>query len=142
MNVDFAVVCDYAIVDQYGKLSVLGMFQHIWVAAFPTLHPRLHLVVRLRGKRTEVGNHQLAIRMTGPDDEEVLTGSGSVTFNEPPAGVLEIEAGTILAFDVPFKQEGRYEFEVTVDGEVARKVPITVSQSPRGGPASSGPELH
>ena len=142
MNVDFAVVCDYAIVDQYGKLSVLGMFQHIWVAQFPTLHPRLHLVVRLRGRRTEVGEHQLAIRLTDPDHEEVLTGSGAVTFNEPPAGVLEIEAGTILAFDIPFKQAGRYEFEVTVDGELERTVPITVSQSPRAGPGSSGPELH
>ena len=53
MNVDFAVVCDYAIVDQYGKLSVLGIFQHIWVPQLPAVHPRLHLVIRLKGKRTE-----------------------------------------------------------------------------------------
>ncbi|HYU91551.1 MAG TPA: hypothetical protein VE966_13960 [Gemmatimonadales bacterium] len=51
MHLDFAVVADYAIVDQAGKLSVLGIFQHIWVQQFPAMHPRLHLVLRLKGKR-------------------------------------------------------------------------------------------
>jgi len=61
MHVDFAVACDYAIIDQHGKLSVLGIFQHIWAARFPSVHPRLHLVVRLRGKRNEVGEHGLQL---------------------------------------------------------------------------------
>ena len=54
LHLDFAVVADYAIVDQAGKLSVLGIFQHIWVQQFPAMHPRLHLVLRLKGKRTEI----------------------------------------------------------------------------------------
>ncbi len=131
MKVDFAVACDYALVDQYGKLSVLGIFQHIWVANFPTVHPRMHLVVRLKGKRTEIGEHQIMIRLLDAEQNEVLRGTGTVTFSEPPAGVLEIEAGTVLAFDVPFQRSGRYQFEVTVDGSVEAVVPITVSQSPR-----------
>jgi hypothetical protein len=114
MKVDFAVACDYALVDQYGKLSVLGIFQHIWVGQFPTVHPRLHLVIRL----------------VDEGGGEVLSGDGVVTFNEPPAGVLEIEAGTVLAFDVPFAQPGRYQFEVGIDGQVATVVPISVSQAP------------
>lgn len=134
MKVDFAVVCDYALVDQYGKLSVLGIFQHIWVAKFPTVHPRLHLVVRLKGKRTEIGQHQLAIRLKDEGGNEILSGTGTVTFNEPPAGILEIEAGTVLAFDVPFQVAGRYEFEIRVDGALDTVVPVTVSQSS----ASSG----
>src|SRR5438094_535370 len=47
MYLDFAVIADYALVDQAGKLSVLGIFQHIWVQQFPAMHPRLHLVLRL-----------------------------------------------------------------------------------------------
>lgn len=137
MKTDFAVVCDYALVDQYGKLSVLGMFQHIWVAQFPTVHPRLHLVVRMRGKRTEVGQHHLRIRLVDDERTEVLSGDGTVTFNEPPAGVTEIEAGTVLAFDVPFRKPGRYEFEVSIDGQVDTVVPITVAQAPPAG--SPGP---
>lgn len=130
MKIEFAVVCDYALIDQYGKLSVMGIFQHIWVNQFPTVHPRLHLVIRLRGRRTEVGEHPLAIQLTNAEGVEVLSGNGTVTFNEPPAGVTEIEAGAILAFDTPFETPGRYTFTVRVDDELETAVPITVSASP------------
>jgi hypothetical protein len=135
MNVDFAVACDYALIDQHGKLSVLGIFQHIWAARFPTVHPRLHLVVRLRGRRTEVGEHRMVIRLLDTNDAEVLSGNGTVTFNEPPAGVTELEAGAVLAFDVPFQQPGRYRFEIAIDGAVQAVVPIGVSQAPHGSSA-------
>jgi hypothetical protein len=138
MKIDFALVCDYALIDQYGKLSVLGIFQHIWVAQFPTVHPRLHLVVRLKGKRTEVGQHHILIRLQDEENVQILNGEGTVTFNEPPAGVTEIEAGTVLAFDIPFRKPGRYQFEISIDGQVETTVPITVSQAPAPG-ASSGP---
>ncbi|GBD31600.1 MAG: hypothetical protein KatS3mg081_1310 [Gemmatimonadales bacterium] len=130
MKLDFAVVCDYALIDQYGKLSVLGIFQHIWVAKFPAVHPRLHLVLRLKGKRTEVGEHRVTITLRDSDGVEVLSGNGTVTLAEPPAGVTEVEAGAVLVFDVPFPHPGRYAFEITVDDEVHASVPLTVAQSP------------
>jgi Family of unknown function (DUF6941) len=141
MRLDFAVVCDYAVVDQYGKLSVMGIFQHIWVAQFPAVHPRLHLVLRLKGKRTEVGQHDVHIRLADADGAEVLSGSGTVTLAEPPAGVTEIEAGAILVFDVPFARAGHYVFEVTVDGDVRAEVPLTVAQS-LGPPQRGAAGLH
>jgi hypothetical protein len=131
MKLDFAVVCDYALVDQYGKLSVLGIFQHIWVAKFPAVHPRLHLVLRLKGKRTEVGQHRVTITLRDSTGVEVLSGNGSVTLAEPPAGVTEVEAGAVLVFDVPFPHPGRYAFEILVDDEIQATVPLTVAQSPQ-----------
>jgi hypothetical protein len=142
VNIDFAVVCDYALVDQYGKLSVLGIFQHIWVQQFPAVHPRLHLVIRLKGRRTEVGEHSIRIRLVDDEGAELLNGNGTVTFNEPAAGVVEIEAGTVLAFDVPFQRAGRHRFEITVDDAVNAVVPITVAQSPQGGPPQQPPAFH
>jgi len=130
MYLDFAVIADYALVDQAGKLSVLGIFQHIWVQQFPAMHPRLHLVLRLKGKRTEVGEHHVQIRLLDEQDTEILGGNGNVTFAEPPAGVTDIEAGAILVFDVPFPHAGPYRFEITVDGERKAAVPVTVSQLP------------
>ena len=130
MKIDFAVVSDYALVDQYGKLSVMGIFQHIWVPQFPALHPRLHLVLRVKGKRTEIGEHRVRIRFTGDGGNQILSGDGTVNFAEPPAGVTEIEAGAVLVFDVPFPHAGQYRFEITVDDERKAAVPITVSQMP------------
>ncbi len=101
LHLDFAVVADYAIVDQAGKLSVLGIFQHIWVQQFPAMHPRLHLVLRLKGKRTEIGEHQVQIHLLDEQDTEVLGGNGAVNFAEPP-----------------------------IDGDMKASVPLTVSQLP------------
>ncbi len=136
MHLDFAVVADYALVDQSGKVSVLGIFQHIWVQQFPAMHPRLHLVLRLKGKRTEIGEHAVHIRLADDHGVEILGGSGSVTFAEPPAGVTEIEAAAILVFDVPFPHHGVYKFAITLDGEGAAEVPITVSQMPPPQPST------
>ncbi|HZI21023.1 MAG TPA: hypothetical protein VFD76_00855 [Gemmatimonadales bacterium] len=130
MHLDFAVIADYAIVDQAGKLSVLGMFQHIWVQQFPAMHPRLHLVLRLKGKRTEIGEHHVQIRLLDEQDVEIIGGNGNVSFAEPPAGVTDIEAGAILVFDVPFPHAGAYRFEITIDGASKAAVPLTVTQLP------------
>lgn len=139
MYLDFAVISDYALVDQAGKISVLGIFQHIWVQQFPAMHPRLHLVLRLKGKRTEIGDHGVQIRLLDEQDTEVLGGNGNVTFAEPPAGVTEIEAAAILVFDVPFPHAGAYRFDIAVDGKQAAKVPLTVSQMPQ---ATGGTDAH
>jgi hypothetical protein len=135
--VSLAVACDYALIDQHGKLSVLGIFERIWVADFPAVHPRLHLVLRLKGRRTEIGEHAIVIRLVDDEGREVLRGDGAVQIGEPPAGVLEVEAGAVLAFDVPLERPGTYTFEIAVDGSLEATVPITVSQIPA--PAAPAP---
>jgi hypothetical protein len=135
--VSLAVACDYALIDQHGKLSVLGIFERIWVADFPAVHPRLHLVLRLKGRRTEIGEHPIVIRLVDDGGREVLRGDGSVQIGEPPAGVLEVEAGAVLSFDVPLERPGTYTFEIAVDGSLEATVPITVSQIPA--PAAPAP---
>ena len=133
VQVDFAVLADYALIDQHGKLSVLGMFQHVWVAVFPAMHPRTHLVVRVRGRRTEVGEHPLRIRFVDEAGTELMGGDGTVQFGEPPAGVTEIEAGAVLVFDVPLPRPGAYAFEISIDGGDAIRVPLSASQLPAEG---------
>lgn len=137
MIVSLAVACDYALIDQHGKLSVLGIFERIWVADFPAVHPRLHLVLRLKGRRTEIGEHPIVIRLVDDGGREVLRGDGSVQIGEPPAGVLEVEAGAVLSFDVPLERPGTYTFEIAVDGSLEATVPITVSKIPA--PATPAP---
>jgi hypothetical protein len=41
---------------------VLGIFQHVWLTKFPAVCPRTHLVLRVRGRRTEIGVHTIRIR--------------------------------------------------------------------------------
>jgi hypothetical protein len=118
------------LIDQHGKLSVLGMFQHVWVQQFPTVHPRTHLVLRVRGRRTEIGVHTLQIRFLDDQDTILLGGEGTVQFGEPPAGVVDVEAGAVLVFDIPLDRAGQYRFEITLDGSSVTQVPLTASAAP------------
>jgi hypothetical protein len=130
MHIDFAVLADYALIDQHGKLSVLGMFQNVWVPAFPAVHPRTHLVLRVRGSRTEIGNHKIAIRFVDEHGVEHLGGEGTVEFGEPPAGVTQLEAGAVLVFDVPLPHPGNYWFEIAIDSAPEARVVLVAGQSP------------
>src|SRR5207245_11702928 len=96
------------------------------------MHPRLHLVLRLKGKRTEIGEHSVQIRLLDEQSVEILGGNGSVTFAEPPAGVTEIEAGAVLVFDVALPRGGTDRVEVTIDGEQKAPGPVTVAERPPG----------
>jgi hypothetical protein len=140
VNVALAVVCDHALIDQSGKLSVIGIFERIWVERFPAVHPRLHLVLRLKGRRTEIGEHPVQIVLHDPDGREVLRGDGTVQIGEPPAGVTEVEAGAVLSFDVPLERPGTFHFDISVDGERQASLPVAVSQMPA--PAQTPPGVH
>jgi hypothetical protein len=121
------LTADYALIDQQGKLSVLGIFQHVWLTKFPAVCPRTHLVLRVRGRRTEIGVHTIRIRFVDESGTELLGGEGTVQFGEPPAGVVDVEAGAVLVFDIPLPRPGQYAFEITLDGELASRVPLTAA---------------
>jgi hypothetical protein len=104
---------------------VLGIFQHVWLTNFPAVCPRTHLVLRVRGRRTEIGIHTIRIRFVDEAGAELLGGEGTVQFGEPPAGVVDVEAGAVLVFDVPLPRPGSYAFEISLDGEMATRVPLT-----------------
>jgi len=108
---------------------VLGIFQHIWVTQFPAVHPRTHLVLRVRGRRTEIGVHSIRIRFVDDAGTELLGGEGTVQFGEPPAGVVDVEAGAVLVFDVPLPRPGQFAFEIAIDGAPAVRVPLTAGHA-------------
>jgi hypothetical protein len=81
-------------------------------------------VLRVRGRRTEIGVHSIRIRFLDADRNELLGGEGTVQFGEPPAGVVDVEAGAVLVFDVPLPHEGQYAFEIVLDGDAVTRVPL------------------
>jgi hypothetical protein len=101
------------------------MFQHVWLTSFPSVCQRTHLVLRVRGRRTEIGVHSIRIRFVDEAGTELLGGEGTVQFGEPPAGVVDVEAGAVLVFDIPLPRPGAYAFEISLDGEMATRVPLT-----------------
>jgi hypothetical protein len=110
------------------------------VPQFPSVHPRAHLVLRVRGRRTEIGTHSIRIRFVDDQGNRLVEGEGAVHFGEPPAGVTDVEAGAVLVFDLPLPAPGHYAFEISLDGSESYRVPLSAAQLP--GPAGESPTLH
>src|SRR4051812_37440383 len=89
------------------------------------MYPRTHLVLRVRGRRTEIGVHTIRIRFVDEGGNELLGGEGTVQFGEPPAGGGGVEAGAGLGFDGPLPPPGQYAFEISLDGELASRVALS-----------------
>ena len=62
MQVSFALFADAANLSQEGKLNILGVFDALQVGSLPTVHPRAHLVVHLKGTQMDVGPHTVTLR--------------------------------------------------------------------------------
>jgi hypothetical protein len=69
--------------------------------------------------------HSIRIRFVDDNGAELLGGEGTVQFGEPPAGVVDVEAGAVLVFDVPLPHPGQFAFEITLDGQPTTRVPLT-----------------
>lgn len=108
---------------------MLGVWRHIVVGQFPSVHPRAHLVLQMRGRRTELGTYTLAVRMHDPDGAVVIEQAGTMQVNEPPAGVVDLESPAILIFDLPLSKAGEYAFAVHLDGVEMARVPFKVTAS-------------
>jgi len=132
MEIDLALLADAATLDAAGKLNMLGVFDRIQVASFPARHDRIAMVLRFQGALAEAGQHELQIRLLTPDQEEMLSISGELTFAPGPAeygGGIRVPH-LINLNGIVFPGSGRYMFDVSLDGEHARSIPLAVFGPP------------
>lgn len=130
MHVSFALLADAANLSQEGKLNVLGVFDAVQVGGFPTIHPRAHLVLRLKGSRADVGTHALTLSWVNPAGDVLWSTSGQVDVQDPPPGVEEMDLPVLAAIDLPLDRAGRYAMEVSLDGSTQARVALQVRSGP------------
>lgn len=74
--------CDYALVSQEGKLSIIGIFDRIFVQNLPTQHPSMSIVVVAQG--APAADHKIRLVINGPSGKKI---------NEIPMNVKTNETG-------------------------------------------------
>ena len=137
MEIDLALLADAATIDGSGKLNILGIFDRLGTAAFPTRHPRMALVLRFSAGVHEVGKHEIGIVLKAPDGSEVVRIDGEMNL---AAGPGQVSSGVlvphVLNLDgLVFPAPGRYAFDVIVDGEHHVAIPLTVDGPTRSAQA-------
>ncbi|HEX5437901.1 MAG TPA: hypothetical protein VFW98_12125 [Gemmatimonadaceae bacterium] len=137
MHVSFALFADAANVSQEGKLNVLGVFDSVHVAGFPAVHPRAHLVVRLKGSHADVGAHVVGLQWRNPQGTELWSTSGELNVGAPPIGTGEMDLPIIAALDLPLDGPGTYTMGIALDAvartEIKLQVHAGAPQMPGGG---------
>ncbi|HEU5173867.1 MAG TPA: hypothetical protein VFT96_03860 [Gemmatimonadaceae bacterium] len=126
MQVSFALFADAANLSQEGKLNILGVFDALQVGGLPSIHPRAHLVVHLKGTPLDAGTHSVSLRWLNPSGQELWQSTGELNVGTPPPGVLEMDLPLIAQIDLPMNEAGAYIMSVSVDGERAAEVPVQV----------------
>lgn len=126
MHVSFALFADAANLSQEGKLNVLGVFDAVQVAQTPAVHPRAHLVVRLKGTSRDAGTHAVTLRWVNPKGDELWSSTGEIDVGAPPAGVTEMDMPIIASIDLPLDQVGTFTMEVAIDHQQRATVDLQV----------------
>ena len=123
-DVEWSLLCDYCLIDQAGKLSLLGIFDRIATPSLPVQHPLLFVVTRWR---TQPHQSFVAETRIWTPTEQLLLTTGPVQVAANPSGQnLTINQFRGLTLD----REGQYLVELLAEGETARFYPWQLALHP------------
>ena len=130
MELDFALIADAANVSQEGKLNILGIFDTIWAREFPVRHAAMVFVLRVKADFTDQGSHTLEVRLLDADGEQLFRAEGPIQVPGSAPG-RPVKPHVIMGLSgVSFRSPGDYSFEVMIDGQHLKSVPLYIMEAP------------
>ncbi|MEI9912489.1 MAG: hypothetical protein WDO71_24255 [Bacteroidota bacterium] len=126
METEIFTLCDFA-QDAGGKLTIVGTFDQIGSATFPVVHPACSLACRLRFSEKESGVHDFKLKLVDTAGKNVIAPiEGNINVAIPPK--VQYSAINIIGNlnQLKFEKEGRYSFELYVDGDWVTGLPLNL----------------
>jgi hypothetical protein len=130
MRVEIFALCDAA-TDTHGRLNLLGTFDTLAAASFPSRHPHCAIALRLRFRRIEEGAHRVRLQLADEDGQPMVP---------PLDGQLDVRcrpdaesasANLVLNLQsLPLARPGRYSVDLAIDGREEASLPLYVVQAP------------
>lgn len=140
MEVEYSFLADGAQTSSDGKLFVLGGgIDRIFAANFPTTHPYISLVLKLKLDPSECDReHGLEIELWDPDGNPIGGKvSGKFTGKRAERGEDSFIQLVLNMLGVKFPSAGDYAFKILVDGHHIKTLPLhVVKRSPSTGEAA------
>ena len=133
-NLDILVstLCDFA-ADYQGKLCIQGGFDSLVARQFPVVHPVCAVALRICLTPEDEGTHELGLSIVDADGTPLDKERMPIKINFPvpafPEGASFFTRNLIMNFQgLRFEKPGNYSIDLTVDGELASRVPFRVVQ--------------
>lgn len=128
MEVEIFTLSDYA-ENFNGKLTIVGTFDAISSNAFPVAQPICALSLRLRFSEKETGNNKVNIRLIDESSKELNKIDGDLTVINPANGSNYSSVNLVMKFNnLKFETEGQYSFELLIDDEWQRGLPLKLNR--------------
>ncbi len=130
MNMEAFLLCDAA-TDQQGKLNVIGAFDNIFAKEMPVRHPSCSIASRIRFEKSEEGEHLVKVSIIDADGNPIgPKPEGKITVRVSD-NVDSAVVNLILNLQgIEFKQYGRYQIDLVIDGNIHASLPLRVSCVP------------
>ncbi|HZZ27766.1 MAG TPA: hypothetical protein VFE46_07125 [Pirellulales bacterium] len=132
MQLDFAMLALNADHTANGKLHIFGGgFDILSVPEVPAQVPPFNLVARFICEPDELkAEHRLNLAITKPDGVRTsITTDQLLQFSENKLDVTQPTTGmAILTLVVQFKSFGKYAFDIGVDNQILKTIPLNVTQ--------------
>jgi hypothetical protein len=126
LEVNIAVLADAANVSQEGKLNITGIFNRLQLKNFPATSPTFSIVLGLLAHASEVGNHQLLVRLADEDGQEIAKIKGDFKVPRAKSGGKPIGTSIILGTQVKLPKPGDFSFDVLIDGRWEKTISLEV----------------
>ena len=114
----YSILCDDVRIEMGNKLSMMGIFESIYLPMFPAVILRFSTVNHWIG----VGEFQTQVRVISPDGREVAV-SGASMFRIEPQGYAD---NVTFFANVHLDRAGTYSVQTSIDGRVVAERPLHV----------------
>jgi hypothetical protein len=127
-EVEWLHLCDHAFFDEHRKPCLVGLFRTITAEHVPAAHSKCSLVFSVTGEPKEIVD--VEILLVGPDGKAPIMRFRNTSLDLGPGGVNT----TNISFDsVPLPDFGRYEFQVLLNGRLAKCLPLGIRRAKSAG---------
>jgi hypothetical protein len=114
----YSILCDDVRIEMGNKLSLMGIFENVFLPAFPAVILRFATVNHWTG----AGDFQTQVRVMSPDGREVAL-SGPSMFRIEPQGYAD---NVTFFANVHLDRAGTYSIQTAIDGKVVAERPLYV----------------
>jgi len=122
IKTELLTLCDHAMTSQQGKLSVIGLFDRIFVTQLPSKYPRFFIVAIVSGKSGT--SHEVELRVKTPTGKALLP-KRSVSLKLGGNGKANVLTDVA---NLTFEEVGEYTIEIVTDEDQVGSTSFFVSK--------------
>ncbi len=129
MEINLAILADYANVTREGKLNILGIFSVINVQKFPCIHPQMQIVLEWAPISTDSGTQKnVGVQLVDEDGKVMLDIKGNMVLGQFK-GYGPFRIPQIIGLNgIMFNKPGNYAFNIFLEKDIVRNIPLALIQ--------------